>query len=71
MVKYPFCGYEADISQFRLPRDPWRFRFYEVKMLECPKCRNIFNYYRGVSPRMSKVFEYVIRVKPKIRGGSH
>jgi len=66
MVRCPFCGYEADLSQFKLLRDPWRFRFYEVKMLECPKCRGVFNYYSGVSP-MGKRSEFVIRIKPRGR----
>jgi len=68
MVKHPFCGYEADISQFKLLRDSWKFRFYEVKMLECPKCHNVFNYYYCVSPRSNRVSEFVIRVRPGIRG---
>jgi hypothetical protein len=29
----------------------WKFRFYEVKRLLCPKCGGGFNYYCGVSPR--------------------
>jgi len=70
MVRCPFCGYEADVSRFKLLRDPWRFRFYEVKMLECPKCRGIFNYYYGVSPRTGKVSEYVIKIRPRNRGVS-
>jgi len=61
MVKCPFCGYEADVSKFKLLKEPWKFRFYTVKMLECPKCHKVFNYYYGVSPK-GKVSEYVIRV---------
>jgi len=65
MVKCPFCGYEADLNQFKLIRDSWRFRFYIVKMLECTKCHGVFNYYYGVSPKSNRVSEFVIRVKPK------
>jgi len=67
MVRCPFCGYEANVSEFKLLRNPWRFRFYEVKMLECPKCHNIFNYYFGISSR-GKKSEFVIRVRPRSRG---
>jgi len=35
MVKCPLCNYEADVSEFKLLRNPWKFRFYEVKILEC------------------------------------
>lgn len=63
MVKCPFCYYEADISHFKLLRDPWRFRFYDVRMLECPKCHGVFNYYRGLSPRSNRTSEFVIRIK--------
>lgn len=65
MVKCPYCGYEADESKFKLLKDPWKFRFYTVKMLECPKCHSIFNYYSGISPRSNKVSEFTIKVKPK------
>lgn len=61
MVKCPHYGYEGS---FKLVRNPWRFRFYEVKMISCPKCRGIFNYYRGTSPR-GKASEFVVRVKPR------
>ena len=64
MAKCPFCGYKADINSFRLLREPWKFRFYKVRMLECPKCGGIFNYYRGISPR-GKTSEFVIRVKQR------
>jgi len=67
MVKCPFCGYEANVSQFKPLREPWKFRFYTVRMLECPRCHGVFNYYKGVSPRRGKVSEFVIRVKPRPR----
>ncbi len=66
MVKCPYCGYEADESMFKLLRDPWRFRFYTVKMLQCSKCNGVFNYYCGVSSRGRKS-EFVIRVRPRMR----
>ncbi len=64
MVKCPFCGYEGSVEGFKRLRDSWRFRFYVVEMLECPKCHKIFNYYRGKSPK-GKVSEFVIKVKPR------
>ena len=69
MVKCPYRNYEADASEFKLLRDPWDFRFYTVKMLECPKCHNVFNYYFGTTPR-GKKSEFVIRVKPRVFGGA-
>ena len=62
VVKCPYCGYEG---KFKEIRSSWKFRFYTVKMLECPVCHGKFNYYRGVSPRSGKVTEFVIRVKPR------
>lgn len=62
MVKCPYCGYEGGFKELR---DSWRFRFYEVKRLECPKCHSVFNYYKGVSSRSGKVSEFVIRVRPR------
>ena len=63
-IRCPFCGYETDVSAFKLLREPWRFRFYTVRMLECPKCHKVFNYYFGVSPR-GKRSEYVIKIRPR------
>ena len=65
MVKCPYCGYEADLKKFKLLREPWKFRFYTVRMLKCPKCGGIFNYYVGISPRTGEKSEYVIRRNPK------
>jgi len=67
MARCPFCGHEADASSFKLLRSPWRFRFYEVRMLECPRCGKVFNYYRGVSPKTGRASEFVVRIRP--RGG--
>ncbi|MEM1703568.1 MAG: hypothetical protein QXQ31_05905 [Zestosphaera sp.] len=66
MVKCPFCGFEADANSFKQLREPWRFRFYEVKMLECPKCRGVFNYYEGFSPR-GKRSSFMIKMRPRVR----
>ena len=65
MVKCSFCGYEADVSEFKLLREPWKFRFYTVKMLECPRCHNIFNYYTGKSPRTGRLSEFYVRIRPR------
>ncbi|MEM0233553.1 MAG: hypothetical protein QXL22_05995 [Candidatus Nezhaarchaeales archaeon] len=65
VVKCPFCGFEADASSFKLLREPWRYGFYEVRMLECPKCKSRFNYYEGTSPR-GKRSSFTIRVKPRM-----
>ncbi len=66
MVKCPFCGCEADVSEFKLLREPWKFRFYEVKMLECPRCHKIFNYYTGKSPRTGGLSEFYVRIRPRL-----
>ena len=60
MVKCPYCGFEGE---FKVERS-WRFRFYEVRRLSCPRCGGVFNHYRGTSPR-GKLSEFVIRVKPR------
>ncbi|MEM0370852.1 MAG: hypothetical protein QXR68_02520 [Pyrobaculum sp.] len=60
VVKCPFCGYEAYVNCFKLLREPWRYWFYEVKRLECPKCENVFMWYEGVSPR-GKYVVFAIR----------
>jgi uncharacterized Zn finger protein len=60
MVKCPYCGCEGEFKLIKT----WKFRFYNVKRLECSKCGGIFNHYYGTSPR-GKTSEYVIRVKPR------
>jgi len=60
VVKCPYCGYQGEFKVHKT----WRFRFYTVKRLECPKCHGVFNHYSGVSPR-GKTSEYTIRVKPR------
>jgi len=51
VVKCPFCGFEPGLDEFKQLREPWRFKFYEVRMLECPRCKGVFNYYEGSSLR--------------------
>ena len=63
IVKSHFCGYEADISQFKFLRDPWNFRFYEVKMIECPKCHGVFTYYYITSNNQAT--EFTIKIRPR------
>jgi hypothetical protein len=59
LVKCPYCGYEGE---FRVLKT-WRFRFYSVSMMECPRCHGVFNYYQGVSPK-GKRSEFVIMINP-------
>ncbi|MEM4976812.1 MAG: hypothetical protein QXT64_05770 [Desulfurococcaceae archaeon] len=51
MVKCPYYGFESGLEGFNQLREPWRFKFYEVKMHECPRYKGVFNYYEGTSPR--------------------
>jgi len=60
----PLRGYGADVSGFRLLRSPWRFRFYEVKRLERPRCGKAFNHYCGVTSGGREV-EFTIRIRPR------
>jgi len=65
VVKCPYCGYEGS---FRLLRT-WKYRFYDVEMLECATCEGRFNYYLGASPK-GKRFEFVIGIRPRTSGGA-
>jgi hypothetical protein len=60
IVKCSFCSGEFQAQ----PLKTWRFRFYSVERLQCPKCNGIFNHYAGVSPKGRKS-EFMIRVKPR------
>jgi transposase-like protein len=60
MIKCPYCNYEGE---FKLIKN-WRFRFYDVKMFECPKCHSVFNHYAGVSVK-GKASEFRIKIKPR------
>ena len=64
MVKCPYCGFEGG---FKIHKT-WRGRVHEVNHLECSKCHGVFNHYQGLSPA-GKRSEFVVRVKPRIRGG--
>jgi transposase len=63
LVKCPYCGYEGELKILK----SWKFRFYEVKRLECPKCHGIFNHYQGTSSR-GKKSEFAIRIKTRRLG---
>lgn len=63
-MKCPFCGYEGG---FRAVKE-WRFRFYTVRRTECPNCGGVFNHYVGMTPA-GKASEFVIRVRPRPKGG--
>jgi transposase len=65
MVRCPYCGFEKKFEALKT----WKFKFYDVKRLECPNCKGVFNYYNGVSPRSGKRSEFVIRSKPRIVSG--
>jgi len=58
VVKCPYCGYEGE---FRLLKT-WKFRFYDIKMLECTSCKCVFNHYYGVSST-GKRSEFMINPK--------
>ncbi len=62
MVKCPYCGFEGGFKELK----GWRFRFYRVTRLQCPKCGGVFNYYVGTSSR-GKRSEFVIRVRPRTK----
>jgi len=65
LVKCPYCGFDGEFRLLRV----WRFRFYDVRMLECPRCGGKFNHYVGVTSR-GRRSEFVIRVRPRASGGS-
>jgi DNA-directed RNA polymerase subunit RPC12/RpoP len=56
VVKCPYCGFEGEFKLIKT----WKFRFYDVRRLRCPKCGGVFNHYHGISPRTGKVSEFVI-----------
>ena len=62
MRKCPYCDH---VGEFKVLKT-WKFRFYNVERLECPKCKGVFNYYSGISPR-GKKSEFLIRVKPRAK----
>lgn len=60
----PYCSFSAEVSNFKLRRAPWKFRFYTVSYLQCLKCGCSFNYYTGTSPG-GKRCEFTSRIKPR------
>ena len=60
IVKRPYCGYEGNFKIFK----KWHFRFYDVNMMQCPRCSGVLNYYSGLRPGGEKS-ELVIRIRPK------
>ena len=60
VVKCPTAGMRGEFKLLKT----WKFRFYEVKRLECPKCHGVFSHYQGLSPT-GKRSEFVIRIKPR------
>lgn len=60
----PYCGYEGDITSFKLLRDTWKYNFYTVYRLQCPKCNGIFHYYVGISPK-GKKSSFTIKMRPR------
>lgn len=64
VIKCPYCGYKNEIKSFDSIKS-WKFRFYTVTMLECPKCGGIFNYYKGISPSKGTLSEFYVKIKPR------
>ncbi len=60
-IKCPYCDFIGDFKSIK----SWRFRFYAVTMLECPKCGGVFNYYKGISPRKGTLSEFYVKMKPR------
>jgi uncharacterized C2H2 Zn-finger protein len=60
MIKCPYCSYEGNFKILK----KWRFRFYDVNMMQCPRCDGVFNYYLGLRPGGEKS-EFVIRIRPR------
>jgi len=65
VVRCPYCGYEGEHRLLKT----WRFGFYDVRMLECPRCGGKFNHYVGVTSK-GRHSEFVIRIRPRATGGS-
>ncbi len=58
MVRCPYCSYEGTLNTIKT----WRFRFYNVTMISCPKCGGKFNHYIGTSTKSGKKTEFVIKL---------
>jgi len=57
-LRYPYCGNEENLKVLK----EWKFSFYDVRKIQCPKCNGIFNYYKGKSPK-GKPSKFIIKVK--------
>jgi len=64
MVKCPYCGYEANLNEFKLLRNPWKYGVFTVRRLECPKCHKIFHHYFGITSAGKEVM-FSIKIKPR------
>jgi uncharacterized Zn finger protein len=61
MIKCPYCGYEGEFTLLKT----WKYRWWDVKMVRCPRCGGVFNYYYGISPKNRQILEFTIKIKPK------
>jgi DNA-directed RNA polymerase subunit RPC12/RpoP len=57
VVKCLYCGYRVEFKLLKIRK----FRFYDVRRLQCLRYNGMFNYNYGVSPRTNRVPEFVIR----------
>ena len=64
-LKCPYCGFEGKFNVLKM----WKYGFYDVSRLKCPKCGGRFNYYIGVTSK-GKRSEFVIRGRPKASGAT-
>ncbi len=63
MPKCPYYGYNGEFKLIKA----WKSRFYDAIMLQRLKCGGTFNHYYGISPRIGRVSEFVIRISPRVR----
>lgn len=56
MTKCPYCGHDGADKVLK----SWRFRFYDVRRMECEKCGKKFNHYKGTSG--GKISEFFIKI---------
>jgi len=47
VVNCPYCSFEGEVGLIKT----WKFRIYNVKMLQRFKYSGVFNHYYGTSPR--------------------
>jgi len=63
MLRCPYYGYNCEFKLIKA----WKSKFYDAIMLQRLKYGETFNHYYGISPRIDRVPEFVIRVSPRIR----